>query len=231
MQVEDKKTISPVLALTIIDGQSLENGKLSKDTRLLLAVRNPDTNSTHPNVISVPTQRIPHLTSNELIKSTKKEYHDKSSSTTIFASQINRDDSIPGHDSLIFAVESLLSRKLGLSEFLEYEKIRYSVLLRALVTGTVKHPNHSEKTLMLNAVVIIHSGAALFPDSTASYSYIQWTNVQTFIKTASEKDPLYFNPILSPIDYCIHGLCIMSTYNIVAHSLGIDFYPYAIYNK
>jgi hypothetical protein len=51
---------APVLALTLVDGGSLSPaGKVTIDSRVLLAVRDPETNETHPGVVSVPTQRIP----------------------------------------------------------------------------------------------------------------------------------------------------------------------------
>src|SRR5205823_1377215 len=105
---------------------------------------------------------------------------------------------------LIFSVNSLLSSKMGISDFLEQKEVRYSAYLRAMVTGTVKHPSHSESTAMLNVVVLVEKGAQHFPPKTASYSHILWSSVDSFLETARSKDPLLLDLNLDPIEYCIH---------------------------
>jgi hypothetical protein len=220
-----------VLALTIIDGSTIHLGRIDEETKVLLAVRNPNTNSTHPNVISVPTQRIPQSMLENLISSTPVHHQDQQSGTMILGGDIFDANTTNGSNALIFGVESLLSRKLGLADYLENNKVRFVVRLAGVVTGVVTHPDHSENTSMINAVVIITEGAQFFPTSSASYSHIIWTNVSTFFKTAAEKNSLLLSSDLSPFEYCIHGLCIMSAYNVIAHSLGTDFYPHARYGS
>lgn len=231
MQSRNEKSLETVLALTIIDGNTLNDGVIVDSTQMLLAVRNPETNITHPNVISVPTQRIPEEMLKNLEKSSSVEYEDKLSATTILKSEIFDSSLANGDNPLIFAVESILCRKLSLADYLEHNQIEYMTCLRGLVTGTVKHAVHSENTVMINAIVVITKGFSLIPNNSASFSHIISTSVNTFIETASHKNPLLLRRDLNPFEYCIHGLCIMSSFNIIAHTLGLNFYPHAIYNK
>jgi hypothetical protein len=131
---------------------------------------------------------------------------------------------------LIYLVNSLLCGKLGVSDPLEHKAIAYTAFLRALVLGTVKHPDHDEYTAMLNAVVVVNEGASLFPSSTASYSHMIWCPVDRFFETARQKDPLLLHDTLTPIQYCIHGLCIKSAFNVLAGYTDAPFYPYEAYH-
>ena len=58
---------SPVLSLTVLDARTLPEGILRPDSLLLVVVRRPDCNPTHPNVVSVPTQRLPRSLFCELL--------------------------------------------------------------------------------------------------------------------------------------------------------------------
>src|SRR5436305_9094016 len=104
------ESLASVLALTIIDGDTLQDGKIVEDTQLLLVVRNPEANLTHPNIISVPTQRIPNELLLGYLRSSSVEHQDDSSATTIFDGEIFNSNVANGHNPLVYAVESLLSR-------------------------------------------------------------------------------------------------------------------------
>lgn len=231
MEHSPSDTMAPVLALTILDSGTLgHEGAISVETKMLLAIRDPTTNRTHPNVISVPTQRIPRVLC-ESLQSLCHERREVDESTLIITGPSSSSGTADGHDPLIFAVSALLTRKLGVSDDLERGRIRYRAYIRGIVSGTVRHPGISEDTMMLNVVVIINEGASHFPAESASYSHLIWTPVRSFLQTAAQKDPTSLEKDLSPVEYCIHGMCVMSSYNVLADYVGESFYPYTIYTR
>jgi hypothetical protein len=60
-------TRSPVLSLTVLDAATLDDGVLLPDSSVLIVARRPGTNPTHPNVISVPTQRVPESLHRDIV--------------------------------------------------------------------------------------------------------------------------------------------------------------------
>jgi hypothetical protein len=130
-----------------------------------------------------------------------------------------------GHNPLHFVVRSLLSEKLGLSEQIESRKITFDSRLRAMALGTVTHPDHDEKTCMYNIFVSL-SGNIHIPASTSSYRRLMWASVNDFIASAATKDLTRISTDLSPFEYCIHGLCVLSTYNLLTSAVGGLAYPF-----
>lgn len=216
---------APILALTVLDARTLTDaGRVHDESHVLLAVRDPVSNKTHPNIISVPTQRIPQSMFGALMTSGISQTP-LDATTKLFHQMPTSSVSCNGHFNIIFAVNSLLATKMGVSDFLERKEILYSAYLSALVSGTVFHDDNSEVTAMLNILVLIEKGAHLFPTRTASYSHIMWRPVTTFLNTAREKNPLLLDSNLDPFEYCIHGLCIKSAFNVLANSIGHPLYP------
>ena len=101
-------TGSPVIAVTIIDCVP-ESDRFGE---VLLVVRNPQTNATHPGTVSVPTQRVPPAV---LPLLTRTEVSERWSSN----------ERLSGHKAEIFVVESVLARKLGLADALEAGTIAF----------------------------------------------------------------------------------------------------------
>lgn len=220
---------APVLALTILDGKTLRAGRIALETRVVLAVRDPTTNTSHPNVVSVPTQRIPQGVFDSIARPVDRQ-KSSDASTEFFTESALANADTNGHSDLIFAVNSLLSSKMSLSESLERKALQYEAYARALVTGTVVHSDYSEPTAMLNVVVVVKEGADYFPQRTASYSHIFWSPISLFLETARSKNPLLLDPILNPFDYCIHGMCIKSSFNVLAAYTGEELYPFQPYD-
>lgn len=75
-----------------------------------------------------------------------------------------------------------------------------------------------EQLKMLNVRVHITKGAELFPKSTESYGLSDWTFVEDFIEMWNGKDVTRIG--IDPKDalqgVCVTGLCISSTYDILA---------------
>jgi len=217
---------SPVVALTILRGAK------SADDQILTVVRNPDTNLTHPDVISVPTQRLPEallasLLERAVVRSrVQRQRRGGTETLTIF-----RDDQVDnagasGHDPVVYAVESLLARKLGLAEALENDALRYQAWLGALLEGRAQYPSlitdaeylsagrdassdAQEAILMLNIAVRITEGADLFPESTGSYNLIRWSDRNLFRRMTADRDPAAIG--LDMFRFCVDGLCVDSS--------------------
>lgn len=216
---------APVLALTIVDASTTASFEsINSSSLVLVGVRDPETNSTHPNVLSVPTKRVP----NGVLGAIEVEILQENSvgtSTTYILNELDPDQRTNGHNSLFFAVKSILAEKLGVAEQIELGNVRFETRLEAMVVGTVKHPDFEEKTCMYNASVLL-TGASLVPDKTSSYRSLIWTPSENFIRAAESKDLTEVSHELNPFEFCIHGLCIMSSFNVLAFRFGRQPYPF-----
>jgi hypothetical protein len=169
---------APVISLTILDQATLEYDQISKTTRLLAVVRDPKSNDTHPNVVSVPTQRVPVSLYNEILEPAKREQALKHA--IWYNSPAIDNDLGSGHNPIVYAVEALLSRKLGLAEHLESGALRFQAALRLEKAGKSHHAGHStseqvEYISMANIIVATSDGTRLFPRRTASFLiYFGW---------------------------------------------------------
>jgi len=206
-----------VLTLTIIDGKTLDAGRIVDDSNVRICVRDPDQNLTHPNVVSVPTLRIPATLAEQLINTS--DVTGQRNNTDIYKHSFVSNQIENGHNPVIFAVESLLSRKLGLSDFLEQNKIHFTASIAGMHRGIAQYPNQqsSEELQMVNLLVIISKGASLFPKTTASYTFSGAMSVKNFkIMWADGKDArLTGLPPEIAFGVCVDGLCILSTYDIL----------------
>lgn len=225
------QTYAPVLALTVLDASTFDTfGAVTVETKVLLGVRDPNTNASHPSVVSVPTRRIPQSNFDSITKSAIHTFLGDGTTAIFTESPINN-GARGGHTDILFLVDSLLATKLGVSDHLERRAIKYRAHIMALVYGTVHHPDYSEDTAMLNAVVAIEQGADLFPPQTPSYSRLMWRSVGVFLDSARRKDPVALDPSLGPIEYCIHGMCVKSSFNVLAHFTKSPLYPFDPYSN
>ncbi len=213
------ESAAPVISLTIIDRATLDGWLISNTTKILIVVRDPKTNATHPNVVSVPTQRIPPGLHSEIL-GTKPGTRELLSGC-FYDTSIVDNKSTNGHDPVIYAVESLLSSKLGLAEHVEVGDLCFQAGLRLAKAGKVyltsEQPHH---ILMANIIVVVSEGARLFPLRTASYSHIAWIEISKFIDMVDQKNPEVLGTGLNAIEYCVHGLCISTTYDLLSEALG-----------
>jgi hypothetical protein len=230
MQYGKKSDLSSsVLSLSILDRSTFENGSMCGSTRIQVLVRNPGTNATHPNVISMPTQRIPRVLLHDILSSAEVEA--RHGTTTYYRGGAVDNSSGSGHHPVIYAVESLLSRKLGVSGELESGALAFIGALRAATTGKAYYPNlppgkTEEYITMVNIAVIVTKGANLFPSKTQSYSHMFWTDVGRFLKAIRNKDPVLLNAGLDPTKHCIRGLCTLVAYSAIIHQFGTEAIAY-----
>ena len=62
------KYAGDVVALTLIDAETLVKETIVANTKVLIGARRPETNKTHQFIVSVPTQRIPSNLANNFLQ-------------------------------------------------------------------------------------------------------------------------------------------------------------------
>lgn len=200
-------------------------GVVAPSTRVLVVARRPRANPTHPNVVSVPTQRLPPQLYEAIVASATVVGQDVTGHVAYF-----RDDDVDsaahnGHAAVLYATEALLARKLGLAEALESERLRYTAGLRARVDGAAVYDNLAtadvyEPVAMLNVLVECSDAADAMPLCTDSYSLIAWTSVEQFIQGVRSRDAAALNPAFDPIELCVHGVCLQAAQATLSHVVG-----------
>ncbi len=179
----------PVVALTIVDS------KLSGP--LVTAVRSEGSNLTHPNVLSVPTMRVP------------------AGIARLWLPHLGA-TSIPDDIGVGSMVSGLMCRKLGLGDSLElrrftYELVRIQAWQGISVIDSDDPEYGIERLTMFNVIVRVTTGASLLPRETASYELIRWHRQDTFETVAETRDLTPIGPDYDPIRVCVHGLCVRTT--------------------
>jgi hypothetical protein len=223
--------LSPVIALTIVAGRSMARGLIGPDTQILVVVRRPDTNSTHPNVISVPTQRVPEdwfaSVSDPVAALPEYEFAADEEATNLeLTTRHSAGDGLPsGHDPVVYSVEALLARKLGLADALEDDSFQFCAVPRVIVEGRVHYdsPNlygAEEGIRMTGVLVVVHAGADRVPPNTRSYSRIEWVEARALIQSIASRDPSSLEAGFDAFQHCIHGLCISACAEIITHDFG-----------
>ncbi len=237
---------APVIALTILDATTLgPDGSIRDDSRLLLGVRDPRTHATHPDVVSVPTQRIPPEVLAAIQARSQATLHpaldlpfpERLQEALILEAEGIDSRTTRGHDPFVYAVESLLSRKLGLAEALEQGAVSFTAFPGALLDGSVLYKDRGpefeipgekvtlegqvyfrERNAMVNVVVKL-AGASAVPEKTSSYRALRWIGVADFLRLAATRDHKILFSLFGTDAFglCIHGLCILSAYSFLKH--------------
>jgi hypothetical protein len=216
--------VPDVIALTLLDASSAVERKITRETKVWVCVRNKDVNRTHPDIVSVPTQRIPQALAEDLADFERLGEDGAFGATKLFVDDLRSNDEFSGHDATIYAVESLLSRKLGISSELERKQVIFSAALRGIQQdfAVYRELGEQEELRMLNLVVWITRGSDLFQESTTSYSSGRWIFLSNYFVMLRTRDATRAG--VSAQDalrgVCVDGLCISSTYDILASYLG-----------
>lgn len=210
---------NPVIGLTVVDG-ALDRG----ESCILLVVRDATTNRTHPGVISVPTVRVPREIFSALVENSDTVC--SHGTTSLRRSHEAETEKTNSHDPLIFVVKMLLASKLGVADALERGAVQFKAEVTAFDSGQVLHSNLSppaaEYVDMANLVVTITAGSDMFPPKTASYSHVLWAPLASFLMAVQRKDPALLG--LDPLELCMRGLCVSTSYDRIAHAHGAEPY-------
>ncbi|MDO8564011.1 MAG: hypothetical protein Q7R87_03300 [Nanoarchaeota archaeon] len=199
---------NPIISLLIRDANNPK--------RILIGVRDPITNQTHPNVVSTITGRIPRALETSLFRDVKFKripiiHNFPEQVTGAYISKYFRTSKYTGneeeyHDPIIFAVSSLISNKLC-------EPQRFSAHVSSIIEGNLFYEKGEEKARMIG-IEVLTENAHLFPSRNKSYSSLAWVNEDKFIEMVKSKSTLPVAQELGKdsIMYCVKGLCLLSGY-------------------
>ena len=213
--------LSSVVALTLVRGDILPAAHRTKAAELLLAVRHPDSNATHPNVVSVPTLRVPPALMYSLVDSLER-IETWPAGVAFYRFPEVRSDRDNGHHPIVFITKALLAGKLGMAEPLEQGRLVFSSRLFSVTVGTAHYTTEnpygrSEPIAMGNILVSVLKGFDLFPRENASYSQIFPASLAALERAKAVGDLAGLPVRLDPAIHAIGGLCIESTLNVVRH--------------
>lgn len=166
---------------------------------ILMGIRDPHVNKRHPGVLSTITQRIPQIVADSLPTASP----DKQGV-----------GATPTHKGILsYVAESVLCRKLELSNMLETEQLSGSVAFARQMTELVDDPLGSqlkELTSMITMRLLIEQGAELIPATSTSYLRLSWVEKRQLGIAYHARDALILVPDADPFMVCIHGLCVKS---------------------
>jgi len=237
---------SPVVSLALIDIATLgSNEIIYPETKMLVGIRNPVTNITHPNVLSVPTQRVPARILQRVLKKKRNLEVAQIPSqacpeglSEIYILNGGKVDNraANGHNPTIYLVESILCRKLEMAAFLEKKQVSFISSPTALLIGNVlqeeRGNNRSGKSIeghqersfqecigMCNFTVLL-SNADYVPRRSAGYSSLHWIQVQELMKIVEDKPPKCVIKSIGEqsIEYPSRGFCLLSAYISILHA-------------
>lgn len=176
----------PVLAVSLLRRRDGE-------WEILTGVRTPSANRTHPDVVSVPTLRVPEVVAERW----------------------------PDDGDVTREVENLLARKLGVADALELGLIslaqrHFGGWQGTSVIGEDEEGLRTEDLTMFNACVEVLSGSDLFPARTASYDPLRWARVADFLRMVRTREVAHLGVDLDPIQFCAYGLCLTSSELVLA---------------
>lgn len=213
-----------VLSLVVLDGTA-EVGSVTEDSQVLVTIRDPLNNRTHPGVVSVPTIRLPASLAVELRQ--VQHVSNQFGATELFESAAVNSWDTDGHSPITFAVKTLFCQKLGVADALESGELFFSAGVAASSAGWSYYDDEpsasGEFIRMTTLMVSIARGVGMFTSQTASYSSVAWRKVGTFLRAARARDVSTLG--YDPLGICIHGLCIASAHDVLAARLGHEPYP------
>lgn len=195
-------TYTPVVALTLL--RSTPEGD-----EVLVGVRTKH-NTTHAEVLSVPTIRVPprlavawmpHLTTGVLS-----------------GAEIRRLPEVA--EDVRSVVEALMARKLGKADALERHEVEFGVEAILAVQGesligSVRGRDVVEPLTMVNVQVRWEAGHHLGERRTASYDPLLWVSERKFGEMVRTRDVGVLDAGLDAIDVCVRGLCVESTVRLL----------------
>lgn len=207
---DSESNYSPVLGLTI-----LRQVGSSRRREILVVARRPATNRTHPNVVSVPTQRIPAILAQEITK--ESHLVGNVGATQVYdGTPIRRVSGGRNHQATLYAVEALMAKKFEIGASLVTRQILFSAVLRTVAFGKITYPSETtddefEFIAMVNVEVVIEEGSGLIPPETASYTNLKWISLDKFQKMVEGRDAAEAG--MNPFQFCVHGLCLTAAYD------------------
>lgn len=193
----------PVLSVVLIDRR---NGRQA----VLVGIRNEAVNVNHPNVVSVPTMRLPL----DLASAVLAQVEEQRLPSSIIQPQI-------AHDPLGYSIWTLLAAKVGLADAIERQAFDVSPKVGCLLQGEslIGYENGediTEKLTMINVLCVVDRGHDEVPHRNAVFSHFEWLDYDELVGAAATKDLSDLNDPFTAPEVCIHGLCIKTA--VALHS-------------
>jgi hypothetical protein len=211
-----------VVAFTIL--REGDNGP-----EVLAGPRNPETNKTHPNVVSVPTKREDVIALRAAALACGVAY--QSDTEQVFVPKwimYEHPDDMERDMTLGNMVGPALARKVGFEDLLfkRTRELKFNVQSLTLGQSFVDYnPQTAMQTKegigMLNVAVIVPSGTEA--PSPAAYSMLKWFGVDAFQDGYHNKDAMGMFPEmgLDAIEMCVHGVCMLTTSRALDRGIGM----------
>ncbi|WP_433280347.1 hypothetical protein [Micromonospora sp. CA-244673] len=203
----DLDSVVPVVSLLMYRDDSR--------SQVLLGVRRQSATSTrHPDVLSTPTMRIPVSTMVDLLSAESERSVELvppyfMSLPQRRAWQVGVPYSLATPQA--FVAEALIARKLGLAPALVDGDLRAELRQSALAYDLVHDDEGGyEQTLMLTMSCQLSVSPPALPSSSPGYSLLAWVDAGEVGTAVTTKDPVRLVPGVSPLQVCIHGLCVRS---------------------
>lgn len=207
---ETKRRYSAVLCLTVLDHSV-------SGTKVLVGVRDPDRNLTHPNVLSTPTLRISWrdlcLVVGNADRREPKGEGVLLRSTPLASGSPDPRTSTTRPQILQRLARQVLTSKLGTPSANPHTGPFFEVETGLIVAGAAEYANLglAERIVMLGLIMRLRNSASCFPEKTPSYKQLVWTPVSTFVKAVDERDPFLIFDGGDPFEICVHGLCVAAS--------------------
>lgn len=210
-----KANFSPVLAFTFVDGATLsDDGNVLDSTKVLVCIRNDD-KQTHANVVSVPTRRFPEACFDGVLSLSKiddeRPNTDDTGEMYILEAEYAESGQKATQNSVISAIDTILARKLGLSDALEDELISFKgkpVVLKAGPSPVFSNFDEDEPIKMINIFVILNGKLDLIPSKTSSYQKIFWLTAGQLVENIRLKKVMTTNEAGEEYNYLCGGICV-----------------------
>ena len=187
------------------------------EKEILLGVRQSSPSSPrHPGVLSTPTMRIPARLYPALAVDDPPDQPGGTLLSWRTAVPIGAPRTLAEPSS--FALEALLTRKLGLADALTMGSFSGEASLAAVSLDVVDDPHGedaAEWTLMLSYRIIPNKGVDLIPKYTKAYSPLIWGPAERLAASYFGHDALVMDESLDPFEVCIAGLCIRSAVEVI----------------
>jgi len=196
--------------------------------QVLAGPRNPKVNRTHPNVISVPTMRLPAeyaaaaMLKSKVARQTAKEqvferewktYPNEKELETHVLSNI---------------VSGVMAAKIGLADVtvLRIPELRMSLESFTLGFSLVdfdakKNAETIEAIGMLNAAVVVPSD--IEAPKSATFSRLKWFDIEDFQTGYQNRDATILFPEdpIDAIEMCVHGVCLATTSAVFDRGISV----------
>ncbi len=214
-EIEMSKVQSYVLALTLVDGSTLEDDSISQNSKIFVGLRGEKYHDSHVNVLSVPTKRIPKVVFNEILR---KNDLTVIGSRPVSTYRSKSNGKHRGDDLLTDTIDSLLSQRMLLGSKICAGEISFTPIPSVVMEGIpekLTENDHSDYLKMINVLVIVDKGQKHFINNDGVYEKKAWIKVSDFVSAVENGNYIDVND--SKHQYICGGLCVCSAKKVLTN--------------